>query len=53
VRKFGKEWGKKSFAFQLNGQKPNIYEEGVIKMPIQINGKTRSLIDILLTKIKT
>ena len=25
----------------------NTYKEGVIKMPIQINGKTRSLIDIL------
>ena len=24
----------------------NIYEEDAIKMPIQINGKTRSLIDI-------
>ena len=25
----------------------NVFEEGIIKMPIQINGKTRSLIDIL------
>jgi leucyl-tRNA synthetase len=30
----------------------NVYEEGVIKMPIQINGKTRSLIDILSNEDK-
>ncbi len=30
----------------------HIYEEGIIKMPIQINGKTRSLIDVLSTENK-
>ena len=29
-----------------------VFEEGVIKMPIQINGKTRSLIDILSNEDK-
>ena len=30
----------------------NVYEVGIIKMPIQINGKTRSLIDILSNEDK-
>jgi leucyl-tRNA synthetase len=30
----------------------HVLEEGVIKMPIQINGKTRSLIDILSNEDK-
>ena len=30
----------------------HVYEESVIKMPIQINGKTRSLIDILSNEDK-
>ncbi len=45
--------GKKELCISTNW--PNtqkIYEEGAIKMPIQINGKTRSLIDILSNEDK-
>ena len=40
--------------YMINGMFPgNQYiEEGVIKMPIQINGKTRSLIDVISNEDK-
>ncbi len=45
--------GKEELCISANWpETQNIYEEGVIKMPIQINGKTRSLIDILSNEDK-
>jgi len=45
--------GKKELCISANWpDTQNFYEEGAIKMPIQINGKTRSLIDILSNEDK-
>ena len=45
--------GKKDLCISAKWPKTeNIFEEDFIKMPIQINGKTRSLIDILSNEDK-
>ena len=45
--------GKKQLCISANWPETKyVHEEGVIKMPIQINGKTRSLIDIVSNEDK-
>ena len=48
-----REMGKKELCISSKWpETQNVFEEGIIKMPIQINGKTRSLIDILSNEDK-
>ena len=45
--------GKKQLCISADWpETQHVYEEGVIKMPIQINGKTRSLIDVVSNEDK-
>ena len=47
------EMGKKGLCVSAKWPKTEgAYEEGVIKMPIQVNGKTRSLIDVISNEDK-